>query len=280
MSNKINKKKKSIPGSTAAAIGVIAAICFCVLFVIFRATGAGAYTESEEARNGAQYLSSIEGRDVKAIADRIGQSAKAQKSGDAAGKLDALGSDETDMWSLFDGIVLVGDSRTQSFSEYGYLPESIVVAELGANLKYADEVIDEVAAKQPSSLIFTYGINDVDGNWHSAEDFIEHYKEILGIYRSKLPNTDIYVCSIIPVKDIAVEEDSHLADVPEYAAAVRQMCEDEGYIFIDCDSLFDYDEYYEGDGIHFTSQMYPIWGEILLRKVFENESGQSAEANG
>ena len=280
MSNKINKKKKSIPGSTAAAIGVIAAICFCVLFVIFRATGAGAYTESEDAKNGAQYLSSIEGRDVKAIADRIGQSAKAQKSGAAEGKLDAMDSEETDIWSLFDGIVIVGDSRTQSFSEYGYLPESVVVAKLGANLKYADEVIDEVVAKQPASLIFTYGINDVDGNWHSAEDFIERYKEILGIYRSKLPNTDIYVCSIIPVKDAAVEEDPNYAAVSEYAAAVRQMCEDEGYVFIDCDSLFDYDEYFEDDGIHFKSPMYPIWGEILLRKVFENESGQSAEANG
>ena len=45
-------------------------------------------------------------------------------------------------------------------------------------------------------------------------------------------------------------------------------------------AVIDYDEYFEDDGIHFTSPMYPIWGEILLRKVFENESSQSAEANG
>lgn len=271
-------KKKSIKmsGSSIIAFGAIAAICFCVLFVIIRATGAGAYTETEDAKNGAQYLSSIEGRDVKSIANRISQAKAAQKEQYNRDSLSSMDEEGTDIWPLFKDMVIIGDSRVDAYVEYGFLPDSIIVANLGANLKYADQLIPEVTAKQPGTLIFTYGINDVDGNWKSAEAFTERYKEILGMYKEELPNAEVFICSLIPVKDIAIEEDPNYEAVPEYAEAVRKMCEEEGLNFIDCDSLYEYDEYYEGDGIHFKPDMYPIWGEIILRKVLGNGSSSSS----
>ena len=282
MGNDINKKNKgrsNISGSAVAAIGGIAAVCFCVLFVVFRAAGVGAYTESEESKNGAVYISGIQDRDVKDITNKIGMSSKQQSSGKAEEKLAALDDEETDIWSLFDGIVIVGDSRAESFVEYGFLPESTVVAKKGANLKYADELISDVVAKQPEKIIFSYGINDVDGNWISAEAFKERYKEIIDMYKQELPNSDIYICSIVPVTESAKEEDSNFYELPEYAAAVEDMCEEEGYVFIDCDGLFDYTEYHGSDGIHFQAAMYPIWGEMMLRKVFEYESGREPESS-
>ena len=280
MSNTENKtKKRNISGSVIAGIGCIAAICFCVLFVIIRGTGVGAASESPDAKNGAEYISGIEKRDVKELSERIGKASKSRKLDSAKEKLTALDNEETDIWNLFDGIVIVGDSRSEAFVEYDYLPESVVVAKKGANLKYADEVIDDVVSKQPDSIIFTYGINDVTGNWISPEPFIERYKYIISEYKKQLPDADIFVCSIIPVYEKAIEDDPTLIALPEYAEAVREMCDEEGYIFMDCDDIYDYKEYYEDEGMHFKSPMYPIWGRMMLRKVFEYESQQLTENN-
>ena len=279
MNTEKKSENKSISGSAIAGIGAIAAVCFCVLLIIIRAVGVGAYTESEESKNGASYIASIEKRDTKEIADRIGEASKEKHTNNASDKLSALDDDETDIWSLFEGIVIVGDSRSESFVEYGFLPESVVEAEKGANLKYADEVIPDVVARQPEAIIFTYGINDVTGNWISAEPFIERYREIIEEYKRQLPNTDIFVCSIIPVHQKAIDDDPTLVELPSYAAAVEKMCEEEGYVFIDCDELYDHSEYYEDEGMHFKPPMYPIWGEMLLRKVFGYESQQHAEDN-
>ena len=279
MNTEKKSENKTISGSAIAGIGGIAAVCFCVLFIIIRAVGVGAYTESEDSKNGASYISSMEKRDTKEIADRIGKAAKEKKADSTDDKLEALDREETDIWSLFDGIVIVGDSRAESFVEYEFLPESVVEAKKGANLKYADEVIPDVVARQPEAIIFTYGINDVTGNWISAEPFIERYKEIIEEYKRQLPNTDIFVCSIIPVKQQAIDDEPTLLELPSYAAAVEKMCEEEGYVFIDCDGLYDYSEYYEDEGMHFKPPMYPIWGEMMLRKVLGYEGQQHAEDN-
>lgn len=273
------KSTSSLTGSAIAAIAGIAAICFCVFFVILRATGAGAYTETEDSANGALYISSIEQRDYKTVAAKINESLKEEKNEEIIKKQESLDDEDQDIWSLFDGIVIVGDSRAESFVEYDYLSEAIVEAKKGANLKYADEDIPDVVARQPKALVFSYGINDVTGNWIDAESFINRYKEILETYRQELPDTDIFVCSIIPVEDNAVADDPTLEYLPEYAYQVKKMCEDEGYIFMDCDSLFDLTEYYEGDGIHFKPDMYPVWGEMILRKVFAHESEKVTENN-
>ena len=282
MSNDKEKKTNStsaLKGSAIAAIVGIAAICFCVIFVIIRATGAGAYTETEDSKNGALYISSIEKRDYKELADRMGKTSEEEKKNNAEQKLEALDDEEQDIWSLFDGIVIVGDSRAESFVEYGFLPESVVVAKKGANLRYADEDISSVVSKQPDILVFSYGINDVTGNWDSADDFIARYKEILATYREELPNTDIFVCSIIPVYERAINDDPTLTELPKYASAVEEMCDEEGYIFLDCDDMYELSEYYERDGMHFVKDMYPIWADKILRKVFTYESGKSAENN-
>ena len=279
MDMKKNSKKGTLSGSAIAGIGGIAAVCFCVLFIVLRAVGVGAYGESEDSKNGVSYISSIESRDSKEIADRIGKALKEKKNNSSAEKLSALEDEGTDLWSLFDGIVIVGDSRTESFVEYGFLPESVVEAKKGANLKYADEVIPDVVARQSEAIIFTYGINDVTGNWISAEPFIERYKEIIEEYKRQLPNTDIFVCSIIPVKQQAIDDEPTLLELPSYAAAVEKMCEEEGYVFIDCDGLYDYSEYYEDEGMHFKPPMYPIWGKMLLRKVLGYEGQQHTEDN-
>ena len=271
MDMKKNSKKGTLSDSAIAGIGGIAAVCFCVLFIVLRAVGVGAYGESEDSKNGVSYISSIESRDSKEIADRIGKALKEKKNNSSAEKLSALEDEGSDLWSLFDGIVIVGDSRTESFVEYGFLPESVVEAKKGANLKYADEVIPDVVARQPEAIIFTYGINDVTGNWISAEPFIERYKEIIEEYKKQLPNTDIFVCSIIPVHQKAIDDDPTLVELPSYAAAVENMCDEEGYVFIDCDELYDYSEYYEDEGMHFKSPMYPIWGKMMLRKVLGYE---------
>ena len=259
-------------GSAIAAIGGIAAICFCVVFVVIRAVGFGIHTDGKDAENGVQYISGIENRDYRSVAGKIKEISKKEKKEEIQKKLESLDNEEQDIWSLFDGIVIVGDSRAEAFVEYDFLTEASVEAKKGVSLRHADEYIQDVVSRQPKTLVFSYGINDITGNWIDAESFINKYKELLNTYREELPDTDIFVCSIIPVTEKAIADEPTLENLPEYAEAIKKMCEDDGYIFMDCDSLFDIREYYERDGMHFTKDMYPIWGDMILRKVFAYES--------
>ena len=272
-----NNKNSSFPGANAVGLAIIAAVCFCAVFVVFRAIGVGSAAESEDAKNGAQYISSIEDRDVADISKKENKSIRQKRAKKAAELLEGLNDGSIDVWTLFNGVAVIGDSRAEAFTGYEYLPETIVFAKKGANLRAATEAIDEVTAAQPGSLVFTYGINDITGNWKSSDDFIEKYKEVIAEYKSRLPDADIYVCSIIPVTGTAISDDPTLEQLPDYAYQVERMCEEEGYIYTDCDSVYDYTEYYEGDGIHFTKKMYPIWGELIIRKVLTYESERFAE---
>ena len=76
--------------------------------------------------------------------------------------------------------------------------------------------------------------------------------------KESLPDTKIYVNSILPVTKEVVEEDGLYGNIPDYNRKLMEICEEEGVTFLDNGSLVK-DEYYTEDGIHMASEYYGEW---------------------
>lgn len=186
--------------------------------------------------------------------------------------------------SYFANVCFLGDSLTQGMQIYSSgLPEASFCAYRGANpsvvvngttCKRSDggtEVPMEVlTARQPPVLYILLGTNVLnrDGDYSS---FLTYYRLMLDMISQALPNTQIYVQSITPVrpevrsshpglyKERLCEINNELA-----AIALEKNC-----AFLNLwEALADDNgdlkaEYAQPDGIHIKPEGYPAWVEYL-----------------
>ncbi|WP_434793635.1 hypothetical protein TPDSL_35370 [Terrisporobacter petrolearius] len=167
----------------------------------------------------------------------------------------------------FSSSVILGDSRAESIVSYEILDSSPVVAYKGRNLISAQKEgdINKAISLAPANLFLTYGLNDVE-LYGDSSDFIKEYEKVIKDIQSKLPNTKIYVNSIFKVNDKAISESPSLKNVPQFNAAIINMCNKLGVTYIDGSSIVD-ESSYEDDGIHFKPGFNKRWVEMLVQKA-------------
>ena len=105
-------------------------------------------------------------------------------------------------------------------------------------------------------------MNDVIATAGDTDQFLEQYEAVVAQLREAVPNAHIYVNSIFPVQDSAIEKEPELAQISEYNTVLRQMCDDLQLGFIDNTDLVQ-DQYYEEDGVHFKAEFYPLWADRM-----------------
>ena len=111
-------------------------------------------------------------------------------------------------------------------------------------------------------VFISIGENDVTATNGDTELFIEQYTEVLDQISKELPEANIFVNSIFPVQQKAIDEEPKLADIPAYNEALSGLCESREIGFIDNTELVQ-DQYYEPDGQHFVADFYPLWAEHM-----------------
>lgn len=167
----------------------------------------------------------------------------------------------------FVNCLLLGDSVTQGLYEYSILDQSLVQAERGAGVAGGkDGIIETHIAKaleiKPQKLFLAYGMNDIKGCNGDPAVFREKYDAVIKELKAGLPETKIYVNSILPVKESVVEAEPVYGMVPEFNAQLQQMCEKEGLTYIDNTGLVE-EAFYEEDGIHMSPDYYTKWVEHM-----------------
>ena len=186
--------------------------------------------------------------------------------------------------SYFANVCFLGDSLTVGFSDYqinlsgalicGYTgvgPDAIVNrAAVKSSVRGSEVAMDVLTAAQPKKLYILLGTNVLnrDGDYSS---FLTYYRLMLDMISQALPNTQIYVQSITPVrpevrsshpglyKERLCEINNELA-----AIALEKNC-----AFLNLwEALADDNgdlkaEYAQPDGIHIKPEGYPAWVEYL-----------------
>ena len=77
-----------------------------------------------------------------------------------------------------------------------------------------------------------------------------------------IKDAHIYVNSILPVQDNAIEEEPALENIAEYNTELEALCDKKQVGFIDNTDLVKA-SYYEDDGIHFKAAFYTVWAQYM-----------------
>lgn len=168
----------------------------------------------------------------------------------------------------FRNSVILGDSITEGLTVYGYLPDDIVLCSIGASLEGSDALFKKAAKLVPDNAFFTFGMNDLIKYRGKTKPFIKEYNRLISKFRKKSPDTLIYINSIsIPNKDAQKLQPS-LKHYKDYNNALKKLCEEEGYTFIDNTYILQKDKkLYAPDGIHVNTTYYPIWMNDMITEA-------------
>ncbi len=118
---------------------------------------------------------------------------------------------------------------------------------------------EAVAIMQPQRVIITFGTNDLSPS-NSTENFIKSYEKGIKAVQEAYPSVDIIINSIPPLGKQHSNQSLTQTQVDEYNKAIVQMCQDNGWKFLNSaevlkDSSTGYAKsgYVESsDGIHLT----------------------------
>lgn len=206
------------------------------------------------------------------------------------GALPACGTVET---SYFADAAFLGDSITEGLSEYdidlsgalvcGYIgaaPNQIVNRTALTHPDRGEEVpLDVLTQAQPAKLYILMGTNTLV-NAGNDESFLNYYDKMLEELRNSLPNTILYVQSILPVRP-DVKEKSPGLDNTRLAAinqSISQIAVKYGAYYLDLWETFADEEgnlredIAQPDGIHLTVPGYQEWVTFLCNHPLYNKN--------
>lgn len=167
----------------------------------------------------------------------------------------------------FEGSVILGDSLTEGLVVYKWLPKSVVFSDIGGSISAGESQFKKAAKNLPKQAFFAYGMNDMGNYAGDADAFIKQYKKLLNKFSETSPDTKINICSITAPSKDAMKSNKSIRNYKKFNNALKQMCKDEGYNFINVtDILVEHPELYEGDGIHATPDYYPYWMKRVVSK--------------
>ncbi len=171
----------------------------------------------------------------------------------------------------YENTVFMGDSITESLSEFEILDSYNVISNKGDTVVKAMQNIDKLQGINPKNLVLLYGMNDViefdiNLSGQDSNDFKERYIELINSIKAVLPKTNIYLISPLPVMANAVETNYRLTNenLNEFRSKVNEVANVTGSTYIDLASIMTEKDYlHEQDGIHYKYDFYPLWLDYL-----------------
>ena len=224
---------------TAAAVIVVATICISVALSHISA-------RNVDTSRGLAAIEELENTDVAEIENQIEELEKAERQEDEDWQNRPLSQ-------KFEHSVVIGDSIASGFSTYGVLSASSVAAEVGMTL---------TEGLNPENVFFSLGLNDITATAGNTEEFVKNYQSVVDTLREKVPDVEIYINAVLPVRSDVLEDHPVYNDIDAYNKALQSFCEEASVTFVDCTDLVQ-EDYFEQDGEHFKSDFYTLWGERM-----------------
>lgn len=170
-----------------------------------------------------------------------------------------------------DETLFLGDSNTARMRLYGYISYDNSVASVGMAARSIESYAcakfsgyssyktmpEAVALMQPRRVLITFGTNDVSSSL-TAEKFAENYESGIKAVQEAYPSVDIIINSIPPIGKQHSNSDMSQSQIDAYNKAIVQMCEDNGWKYLNSAEVLKGSDgyaksgYVDSDGIHLT----------------------------
>jgi uncharacterized repeat protein (TIGR02543 family) len=129
----------------------------------------------------------------------------------------------------------------------------------GSSVMYT--VPDAVAMLKPKRIIICYGTNNLSGSSTDATNYIKTYLQGLQAIQTAWPYCDIIVSAIPPLDQQRENTNLTMTQVDAYNAALVQMCEENGFKFLNSAEVLRDDatgwakkDYTLSDGVHLSKE--------------------------
>ena len=260
-------------GYLKKTILIVMAVCMALLFASCKDEG-----KKEEAA-AVERLRAMEAGDPEEVRRIIRSQEQERMAAEIDTLVDQMLSGEVDVWSKMQDCVILGDSRAVGFYYYDFLPHERVLADGGDTIRTLRDHVPEVIAMNPARVYIAYGVNDINiGFWSTAEEYTSEMAETLGMIEEGLPGVEIYVNSTLEVQDWALYKGDMWKYIPDWNQAIRAMCEQEGFTFVDnSQATAAHQDLYDADGIHMQRAFYTYWAINMVEATYLREANESLE---
>lgn len=173
-------------------------------------------------------------------------------------------------------IILLGDSLTDQ-GKWDELLKNIHVKNRGISGDTTDGVLnrlDQIVAGQPKKIFILIGANDFWQEKKPIADVLLNYKLILDTFRQKLPNTKVYVQSLLPVNNTNFDMPLDNSMLYEFNQQLEQLVKDYPVQYINLYPHFinkenQLDLQYTSDGVHLSVLGYLVWKNQIEKYINE-----------
>lgn len=220
--------------------------------------------EKLDTKEGVAAIQAMETREAAEVEARIEELEQQEEAQREAEKQEAE-REQKSFKTRFENALVLGDSIAEGFAEFDILKESSVLASRGDQVLTVSERLDTIRTLNPGEIFLSYGMNDIPSTDGNTELFGENYRKALKELKKTLPDAKIYINSIFPVQEAKIAELPVYASLESYNEVLREVAEETGVTFLDNSALAK-EEYYEQDGVHFKSEMYPVWLEKMAEE--------------
>lgn len=101
--------------------------------------------------------------------------------------------------SAYSKAVFIGDFVVSGISQFGFLPDAQVIASNSMTSDKLTGYLDSIVSQSPDSVYIMVGINDLNYGSRSVDDIYNYEKTFIEELKSKLPDTEVYVLSVLPI---------------------------------------------------------------------------------
>ncbi|RWS44128.1 platelet activating factor [Bacillus mycoides] len=176
---------------------------------------------------------------------------------------------------LESGVLFLGDSLTD-YNEWDEAFPGIKTYNRGISGDTTLGVIhrlNQVISLKPSKIFLMIGVNDLAAKT-PKENVLKNYKYILEQLTVKLPNTKIFIESMLPVKPVSKSTNLNNSDINWLNKELENLAKENNHTFIDLHSLFTDEEgelkkEWTVDGVHVNGEGYKIWENKIKNYVYQ-----------
>lgn len=175
---------------------------------------------------------------------------------------------------LFKNDLFIGDSITEGLSFYDFLNEKNVSSKLGLTVPQTIKAVSNIKKSNPKRIFLLLGINDLTNNRDiniSKGRFISSYTKLVKELKKDLPNSKIYLQSILPLNPKVPQKQSAFSNtnIDKFNLAIKEVATKENVPYINIASVLKNVDpsIYQPDGMHFKSKFYELWLNFLKNNI-------------
>lgn len=176
-----------------------------------------------------------------------------------------------------DSIIFLGDSLTDEGEWIELLGNTNILNRgiSGDTTRRVLNRLDEIIRIKPKQIFLMIGINDFVNEKKSIEQVFNKYKIILEEFKTKIPQTEIFIQSVLPVNNNLTYYFQDNQNVIKFNLKLQELAKEFNHQYIDvfyklADSENQLDAKYTTDGVHLNGKAYLIWKEAVEKYVAVN----------